>query len=71
MTMSFLELIAMLMWPLVMSAGAWAIANYALGEAEEISEVVDALTRPKGADESAKSRKHGWKWLLPAQARRR
>ena len=45
MATTFLDLIVVLLWPLVLSAAAWAIAIYALAETDEISKVVEALTR--------------------------
>lgn len=47
MATTFLDLIVVLMWPLAFSAAAWAIAIRALAETDEISKVVEALTRPK------------------------
>ena len=53
MAASFLDLIVVLLWPLVLSAAAWVIAIKALGATDEISEVVQALTRPNGVEENA------------------
>ena len=54
MATTFLDLIVVLLWPLALSAAAWVIAINALAETDEISKVVEALTRPNGAEENAK-----------------
>lgn len=54
MTTTFLDLIVMLLCPLVLTATAWIIAIKALAEPDEISKVVEALTRPNGVEERAK-----------------
>jgi len=46
MLASILDLAAVLTWPLLLSAAAWAIAICALAEPDEISKTVKALTRP-------------------------
>ncbi len=46
MTATFLDLVVVLVWPLVLSAAAWVIAVKALSEKDEISDVVAALTQP-------------------------
>jgi hypothetical protein len=53
MLTTFLDLIAVSLWPLALSAAAWAIAITALGERDEISKVVETLTQPHGVEESA------------------
>lgn len=53
MASSLLDLVLMLVWPLLMSAAAWVIAIRALGEADEISAVVQALTRSKAERQDA------------------
>lgn len=53
MSTTLLELIVVL-WPLVLTAAAWAVATNALAETDEISKVVEALTRPKGVEDKAK-----------------
>ena len=45
MAATFLDLIVVFLWPLVLSAAAWAIATKALAETDEITKVVEALTR--------------------------
>lgn len=50
---TFLDLIIVLLWPLALAAAAWVIAIKALAATDEISEVVEALTRPIGIGESA------------------
>ena len=54
MATTFLDLIVVLLWPLALSAAAWVIVINALAETDEISKVVEALTRPNGAEENAK-----------------
>ena len=54
MATTFLDLLVVLLWPLALSAAAWVIAINALADTDEISEVVEALTQPNGADENAK-----------------
>ena len=54
MATTFLDLIVVVLWPLVLSAAAWVIAINALAETDEISEVVQALIRPNGVEENAK-----------------
>lgn len=54
MATTFLELIVMLLWPLVLLAVAWVIAVNALTEKDEISQVVGALIRPDSAEANAK-----------------
>ena len=54
MATTFLDLIVVVLWPLVLSAAAWVIAINALAETDEISEVVQALTRPNVIEENAK-----------------
>jgi hypothetical protein len=56
MATTFLDLIVVLLWPLVLSAATWVIAINALAEQDQISKVVEALTRPNGVEESAKRR---------------
>ena len=63
MATTFLDLIVMLFWPLVSSAAVWAIAIYALAEKDEISKVVEALTRPNGVDEKRKA----WRLAFPSE----
>jgi hypothetical protein len=55
MATTFLDLIVMLFWPLISLAAVWAIAIYALAEKDEISKVVEALTRPNDVDEKRKA----------------
>ena len=50
----FLDLIVVLLWPLVLSAAAWAIVINALAETDEISKVVESLDRPNGLEVIAK-----------------
>ncbi len=52
MASTFLDLIYVLFWPLLLSAGAWAIAFDALGEPDKNSDVVESLFRPRGAKDS-------------------
>ncbi len=47
MATSLVDLLLVLIWPFLFSAAVWAIAIRALGEADEISAVVQALTRSK------------------------
>ena len=54
MVATFLDLIVEPLWPLVLAAAAWAIAIKALAETDEISKVVETLTRPNGVEENAK-----------------
>jgi hypothetical protein len=49
MPTTFLDVIVVLFWPLALSAAVWIIAIKALVWTDEISEVVQALTRPDGA----------------------
>jgi hypothetical protein len=63
MAITFLDLIVVLLWPLVLSSAAWAIAIYALSEKDEISKVVEALTRPNGVDEKRKA----WRLDSPSE----
>ena len=53
MATKLLDLFVVLLWPLVLSAAAWRIVINALAETDEISKVVDALTRPNGVEENA------------------
>jgi hypothetical protein len=46
MAITFLDLILVLLWPLVFIGAAWAIATNALADKDEISKVVESLTRP-------------------------
>lgn len=50
MVISFIDLLLALLWPLITSAAAWIIAARALSEADEISAVVQALTRSNAAE---------------------
>ncbi|MBX9683358.1 MAG: hypothetical protein K2X41_06170 [Hyphomicrobium sp.] len=54
MATAFLDLIFLFLWPLVLIAAAWGIAFNALAGKDEISEVVEALTRPSAIDDTAK-----------------
>ena len=54
MAITFLDLIAVLLWPLVLTAAVWGIAIKALAETDEISKVVETLIQPNGADEKQK-----------------
>ena len=63
MATTFLDLMVMLFWPLVSSAAVWAIAIYALAEKDEISKVVEALTRPNGVDDKRKA----WRLAFPSE----
>lgn len=54
MATTFLDIIFILFWPVVLSAAAWAIAIDALAETQKNPDVVDALTRPIGAQVHAK-----------------
>lgn len=56
MAITFLDLIAVLLWPFVFSAAVWVIAVKALAETDEISKVVEALTRPNDVEQNAKRR---------------
>jgi hypothetical protein len=53
MATMFFDLIIVLLWPLVLSAAAWLISINALADADEISEVVEALTQANSADGNA------------------
>jgi hypothetical protein len=55
MATTFLDLVSVLIWPLVLSAAAWVIATNALAERDEISKVVHALTGPDEVIEEAQS----------------
>jgi hypothetical protein len=61
MPLTFLDLMVALLWPLVLSAATWAIAIHALAERDQISKVVETLTRPSGVKEKRKA----WKWISP------
>jgi hypothetical protein len=52
MATTLLDLIVVL-WPLAFAAAAWAIFINTLAETDEISKVVEALTRPKGVEDKA------------------
>lgn len=54
MATTFLDIIFILFWPVVLSAAAWAIAIDALAETQKNPDVVDALTRPIGVQDNAK-----------------
>ncbi|MBL8884766.1 MAG: hypothetical protein JNL45_17125 [Hyphomicrobium sp.] len=54
MVSTFLDLIGTLLWPLVLSVAAWVIVIKALAGTDEISEVVQTLTRPDGVEKNAK-----------------
>jgi hypothetical protein len=55
MPITFLDLMVALFWPLVLSAAIWAIAIHALAERDQISKVVETLTRPSGVKEKRKA----------------
>lgn len=55
MPITFLDLMVALFWPLVLSAATWAIAIHALAERDQISKVVETLTRPNGVKEKRKA----------------
>jgi hypothetical protein len=59
MPITFLDLMVALFWPLVLSAAIWAIAIHALAERDQISKVVDTLTRPSGVKKKRKV------WIFP------
>ena len=63
MATTFLDLLVVLLWPLALSAAAWVIAINALADTDEISEVVEALTRPNGVDEKRKA----WRLAFPSE----
>lgn len=54
MAITFLDLIVVLLWPLVLTVAVWVIAINALAERDEISKVVEALTRTNGVEQDAK-----------------
>ncbi len=54
MAAPLLDLIVVLLWPLVFSAAAWVVAIKALAETDEISDVVEALTRPHNVEDNVK-----------------
>ncbi len=54
MASAFLDLIGTLFWPLVLSVAAWVIVINALSGTDEISEIVQTLTRPDGIEKNAK-----------------
>ena len=54
MVTTLLDLIVVPLWPLILSAAAWAIAIKALAETDDISKVVETLTRSNGVEENAK-----------------
>ena len=61
MPLTFLDLMVALLWPLVLSAATWAIAIHALAERDQISKVVETLTRRS----SVKKKRKAWKWISP------
>lgn len=46
---TFLDVLANLFWPFVISAAAWAIAVFALAQPSELSKLVKSLTGTKAA----------------------
>lgn len=58
MAASFADLLLVLIWPVLFSAAVWVIAIRALSEADEISAVVQALTRSKAVPKDAAARSH-------------
>ena len=59
MVTTLLDLIVLPLWALILSAAAWAIAIKALAETDDISKVVETLTRSNGVEENAKRGKGG------------
>jgi hypothetical protein len=53
MTATFVSLMVVVLWPLVLSATAGVLAMKALAETDELSDVVAALTQPKRDEENA------------------
>ena len=51
---TLLNIAALLVWPLGLSAAAWFIASHALAERDEISKIVDTLTLPDRIEQIAK-----------------
>ncbi len=55
MVSTFLDLIGTLFWPLVLPVAAWVIVIKALSGTDEISQVVQKLTRPDGVEKKRKA----------------
>jgi hypothetical protein len=64
MTTTFLDLVVVLVCPLILTAGAWFIFSKVVAGTDEISDVVEALTRANGVQENIKRRER-----LPSSAR--
>jgi hypothetical protein len=54
MATTILNLIAVLVWPLALTAAAWIIAVEALAETDEISKVVEALIPTNSIEQEPK-----------------
>ncbi len=57
-TATFVDLIVMLLWPVVLTAAAWVIAIKALAERDEISDVVGTLTRQSSVARQSSLTRH-------------
>lgn len=66
MAASFADLLLVLIWPVLFSAAVRVIAIRALSEADEISAVVQALTRSTAVPKDAAARGHIRQPRVPA-----
>lgn len=56
---AFLDMMAVLIWPLLVAAAIWAIAVHAFAEADEITGIVEALTQTARSERPANAA-GGW-----------